>query len=127
MPEWAGLAHVHPSPFPAPFVLPDLDEADRGPSSRVRPLDPVGAMRSLVVYTDLRGHDAEAAWVTVSDPFGVVYFEGAVAADGTIAVYVDESREVHALQVLLETPRVHRQSEVVLGPGITEYRFSAFR
>ena len=120
-------ALVHPSPFPAPMLLPHLDEAERGPSSRVRPLDPIGVLRSLVVYTELRDLDAEGAWVTVSDPFGVVYFEGAPAADGSVAVYVDESRQVLALQVLLETPRVHRQAEVVLGPGITEYRFTSFR
>jgi hypothetical protein len=101
------------------------DEADPVPPSRVQAIDHGERVRALLVFTGLSGADAAAAWVTVSDCHGVVYFEGSPAADGSVAVYVNDARRVDSLLVQLETTRIHRQAEVALSEEVTEYAFRA--
>ena len=115
------------SPFELPAIVASTDnradETDRDPPSQVRSVEANEHVRSLVVFTGLSGQDAQAAWVTVSDACGVVYFEGSPAADGTVAVYFDDSRRIDSLRILLETARMHRQAEVALSDRVTEYAF----
>lgn len=99
------------------------EETDCVPSSGVQSVDAGERVRALLVFTGLFGADAAAAWVTVSDPHDVVYFEGPPAADGSVAVYVNDSRRVDSLRILLETTRLHRQAEVTLSEAVTEYAF----
>jgi hypothetical protein len=125
---------IHPAQMPGrvrPFEPLDLlarkddpkEETDCVPSSGVQPVDGGERVRALLVFTGLSGADAAAAWVTVSDPHEVVYFEGPPAADGSVAVYVNDSRRVDSLRILLETTRLHRQAEVTLSEAVTEYAF----
>jgi hypothetical protein len=126
--------HMHPAQMPGrvrPFEpldpLASMDdpahETDCVPPSGVQPVDAGERVRALLVFTGLFGADAAAAWVTVSDCHGVVYFEGSPAADGSVAVYVNDSRRVDSLRILLETTRLHRQAEVTLSEAVTEYAF----
>lgn len=100
------------------------EELEWEPTSEVRPVN--ATSRRLVVDTGLRGADAEAAWVTVTDEHGAVFFEGPPSADGCIDVSFERqgAASVRVARVLLETPRLHRTAEVELGDGWTAHAFA---
>ena len=106
---------------PHPLDALDLPDLDFEPTSEVRPLD--ARVRRLVIDTGLRGDAADQAWVTVSDEAGTVYFEGTPSADGCVEVSFDGAPEVRSVRVLLETARLHRQAQVMLGDGWTAHAF----
>jgi len=97
------------------------DELDWEPTSEVRPVQTT--CRRLVVDTGLRGADAEAAWVTITDERGAVFFEGPPSADGCVDVSFEGAPSVRTARILLETPRLHRTAEVALGEGWTSHAF----
>jgi len=103
-------------------MIEPLDDLDRDPSSEVRAVAP--STRRLVVDTGLRGVAAEAAWVTVTDEAGAVYFEGPPSADGCIDVSFQGAPAVSVARVLLETPTGHRQAQVPLAKGWTAHAFA---
>jgi hypothetical protein len=96
---------------------------DLEPTSEVRALSV--KFRRLVVDTGLRGAEAEAAWVTVTDESGAVFYEGSPSADGCIDVSFEAARQVLAARILLETARLHRTAEVQLGEGWTSHAFTS--
>jgi hypothetical protein len=104
----------------------DLSEFDalseRSPTSEVRNVDPQASR--LVVDTGLRGADAEAAWVTITDEGGTVHFEGPPSADGCIDVSFEAAPHVRLARVRLETARLHREADVELKGGWTAHRFA---
>jgi hypothetical protein len=109
-------------PF-APLASNTVRMTEDGPSSEVRPIDAVLRARSLVVVTSLRDAAAQSSWVTITDAAGVVYFEGAPNADGTVTLSFEGAPHVDCVQVLLETGRAHRQAQVRLQGDRTEHRF----
>jgi hypothetical protein len=102
-------------------MAPRLAVIDLEPSSEVRAID--GRVRRLVVDTGLRAAAAEAAWVTVSDDQGVVYFEGTPSADGCVDVSF-EGAAVERARVLLETGTSHRQAHVTIAEGWNSHAFA---
>jgi hypothetical protein len=98
------------------------DDLDWEPTSEVRPVQ--ATCRRLVVDTRLRGADAEAAWVTITDEHGAVFFEGPPSADGCVDVSFEGAPSVRTACVRLETPRLHRTAEVTLGEGWTAHAFA---
>ena len=100
-----------------------LDLEDEEPTSEVRAVDL--RARRLVIDTGLRGAAAEAAWVTVTDDQGAVFFEGAPRADGCVDVSFAGAPHVCRACVQLETPRSHRRAEVALTAGWTAHAFKA--
>ena len=103
-------------------MIDPVDDLDLDPSSEIRPVTPSG--RRLLVDTGLRGAAAEAAWVTVTDEAGAVYFEGPPSADGCVDVSFAMAPDVPSARVLLETPTGHRQAHVPLGKGWTSHAFA---
>jgi hypothetical protein len=99
----------------------DLD-LDWEPTSEVRSVQ--ATHRRLVIDTRLRGADAEAAWVTVTDERGAVYFEGPPSADGCVDVSFESAPSVRVARILLETPRLHRTAEVELKGVWTSHAFA---
>jgi hypothetical protein len=95
---------------------------ETSPTSEVRQVDPRGSR--LVVDTGLRGADAEAAWVTVTDDNGTTHFEGPPSADGCVDVSFESAPQVRMARVRLETARRHREAEVELKGGWTAHRFA---
>jgi hypothetical protein len=95
---------------------------DLEPTSEVRAV--AASARRLVIDTGLRGADAEAAWVTVTDERGAVFYEGTPSADGCIDVSFEGAPAVRTARVLLETARLHRTAEVELGEGWTAHAFT---
>jgi hypothetical protein len=99
----------------------DLDLDDWEPTSEVRAVD--SRARRLVIDTGLRGEAAEAAWVTVTDEQGAVFYEGAPSADGCLDVSFEKAPETSRACIQLETPRSHRSAEVALTAGWTSHAF----
>ncbi len=108
-------------PVDDPFELDDL-AADDQPTSEVRVLDT--RVRRLVIDTGLQGDAAEAAWLTVTDETGAIYFEGAPKSDGCVTVSFTDAPQVRSARILLETPRGHRQAVVELRDGWTAHAFA---
>jgi hypothetical protein len=98
-----------------------LDLEDQEPTSEVRAVDT--RTRRLVIDTGLRGAAAEAAWVTVTDDRGAVFFEGTPSADGCIDVSFEGAPQGARACIQLETPRSHRRAEVTLTAGWTAHAF----
>ncbi len=103
-----------------PIDLDDLEQ-ELEPTSEVRTIE--SRVRRLVVDTGLRGEAAEQAWVTVTDPDGAVYYEGAPSADGCVDVSFEGAPQVTRAHIQLETARLHRQAEVALNQGWTAHAF----
>jgi hypothetical protein len=99
-----------------------LAAIDLEPASEVRPMD--ASTRRLAIDTGLRDAAAEAAWLTVSDAAGTVYFEGRPGVDGCLEVSFQGTPCADGARVLLETATSHRQAEIVLGEGRTYYAFA---
>jgi hypothetical protein len=102
-------------------MIDPVDDRDLDPSSEVRSISP--SARRLVVDTGLRGKAAEAAWITVTDEAGVIYFDGPPSADGCIDVSFQDAPHVSVARVQLETLTGHRQAQVPLGKGWTAHGF----
>jgi hypothetical protein len=100
----------------------DEFDLDLEPTSEVRTV--AAPTRRLVVDTGLRGAEAEAAWVTVTDDRGAVFYEGTPSADGCVDVSFEGAPSVRTARVLLETARLHRTAEVELGEGWTAHAFT---
>ncbi len=100
------------------------------PLRRMRLAQPVGPgdSRALIVGTALRGAEAEAAWVTVSDPAGRSYFEGPLSPDGCVTVAIPTvtncGNPIERVLVRLETVRGHRQAEVAITARVSAYTFA---
>ena len=107
-------------PIDDPFEFDDLHEEQ--PTSEVRPLN-LGARR-LVVDTGLKGEAAQAAWLTVSDEAGAVFFEGVPGDDGCVTVTFTDAPRLGTARIILETPRGHRQAVVQLKDGWTAHAFA---
>jgi hypothetical protein len=98
--------------------------SDKAPDSHVRALAERGSLRALCVATRLRGAEAEASLVTVTDETGAIHFEGPLAADGSVTVSLPPTAAIQRVSVRLETARWHRQADVTLGSGLTEHPFT---
>lgn len=110
-----------PDGYPPQLVSEESDDA--GPSSNVRPLESSGPRCILSIATRLRGSDAEAAQITVTDETGAVRYEGPLGNDGALAIVLDGVRG--PVRVLLETARWHRQADVLVDAGrTTEHAFA---
>ena len=107
-------------PIDDSFDLDDLDAPE--PTSEVRTLDV--STRRLVVETGLQGDAAEAAWLTVTDEAGAIFFEGNPGPDGSAKVSFIGAPHVRTARVILETSRGHRQAVVVLQDGWTTHVFA---
>lgn len=90
----------------------------RRASGRDRPASDIRAIRArtrrLVIDIGLEGDQAQAAWVTVTDPDGATCFEGTPSADGQVVVWLDARAGIEWLRILIETATSHRQTEIVL-------------
>ncbi len=98
-------------------------EGDAEPSSEVRRVETIDRPRILRIFTWLRGPNTEGAWLTVTDDRGTVQFEGPLSVEGDVEIPLCHAHHVERVRVLLETVRWHRQADVCLSEGLTEYVF----